>query len=433
MDGRAGFGSNCVRDLSLSLEVRPTPPVERTTGSPTSAGQARRRKPWLGSNRLGASWLALWLAVAGGLAGFGLPLSGPSPTPPGKPTGRTAVGSTLRAIETLRVGDRVWTDQPNAEVGDTAIDARTWRRLTLRAPARGEDGTEDVVEVETLQPPCWVITHGARVGAWVPLPLDLVEMGLPEELRAEVVADDPCPPLRAGPGRVVLTTVRHRNRDVRELTVEDGQGRRETLRPTGLHRFCREPDGDWAAAQDLRDGDVLRGRFGALRVVANRSVPGVQTVYNLTVEGEHTYYVSSLGALAHNNGCSQPPPRPGSTACPPSAPARPSLPTFTPGGKTSGVLRTPTGDVPLQSGWQGPASSIPRGTSGFDIVTRTHVEGHAAAVMRQQGLTEATVHINNPQICTSCSKLLPRMLPPGSRLTVVLPDGTSVTFTGVAP
>ncbi len=115
------------------------------------------------------------------------------------------------------------------------------------------------------------------------------------------------------------------------------------------------------------------------------------------------------------------------------APVRPTLPACTPGGKTSGVLRTPTGDLPLQSGWQGPASSIPRGTSGLDIVTRTHVEGHAAAVMRQQGLTEATVYINNPQICTSCSKLLPRMLPPGSRLTVVLPDGTTVTFTGVAP
>ena len=116
-----------------------------------------------------------------------------------------------------------------------------------------------------------------------------------------------------------------------------------------------------------------------------------------------------------------------------SAPARPTLPAFTPGGKTSGVLRTPTGEVPLQSGWQGPASSIPRGTSGFDIVTRTHVEGHAAAAMRQQGLSEATVYINNPQICPSCSRLLPRMLPPGSRLTVVLPDGTGVTFTGVTP
>jgi hypothetical protein len=111
------------------------------------------------------------------------------------------------------------------------------------------------------------------------------------------------------------------------------------------------------------------------------------------------------------------------------APTRPAVPDFA-GGKTSGVLRTPTGDVPLQSGWQGPALSIPKGTSGFDIVTRTHVEGHAAAAMRQQGLTDATVYINNPVICDSCMNNLPRMLPNGSRLTVVTPDGTAITFTG---
>jgi len=63
-------------------------------------------------------------------------------------------------------------------------------------------------------------------------------------------------------------------------------------------------------------------------------------------------------------------------------------------------------------------------------VTRTHVEGHAAALMHQRGLREATVYINNPEICPSCQKLLPRMLPPGSRLTVVLPDGTRVPFRG---
>jgi len=103
--------------------------------------------------------------------------------------------------------------------------------------------------------------------------------------------------------------------------------------------------------------------------------------------------------------------------------AAPSLPPFVAGGKTLGILRTPTGDIPLQSGWQGPASSVPSGTSGFDIVTRTHVEGHAAALMQQQGITDATLYINNPEICSSCTKLLPRMLPEGSKLTVVRGPG----------
>jgi hypothetical protein len=109
--------------------------------------------------------------------------------------------------------------------------------------------------------------------------------------------------------------------------------------------------------------------------------------------------------------------------------AKPSLPPYT-GGKTSGVLRTPEQAISLQSGWHGPALDIARGTSGFDIVTRTHVEGHAAAFMRLNGIKEATIHINNPTICSSCSQLLPRMLPPGSKLHVVLPNGRVETFEG---
>jgi hypothetical protein len=102
----------------------------------------------------------------------------------------------------------------------------------------------------------------------------------------------------------------------------------------------------------------------------------------------------------------------------------PTLPTYAAGSKTEGILQTASGDVPLQSGWSGPAQSIPPKTSGFDIVTRTHVEGHAAALMRTEGITDATLYINNPDICSSCSKLLERMLPTGTRLTVVTPNGS---------
>jgi RHS repeat-associated protein len=108
----------------------------------------------------------------------------------------------------------------------------------------------------------------------------------------------------------------------------------------------------------------------------------------------------------------------------------PALAEFVAGGKTSGVLRTAAGDTDLLSGWEGPASSMPKGSSGFDIVTRTHVEGHAAALMRQQGATGGTLFINNPAVCSSCTRLLPSMLPSGVELRVVLPDGTVLPFTG---
>jgi hypothetical protein len=211
-----------------------------------------------------------------------------------------------KPIEALRVGDRVWTNQAGvAPPSETEVDARTWRQLVLRAEVPWEDGTVDDLNVETLRPPAWIAAHRPQVGASISLPLDLVEMGLPTTLRAQVVAIKPCPAIAPGPGRVVLTTVNHLNRDVRELTVCDAQGHQERIRPTGLHRFYRETDAAWVHVDQLGPGDALRGRSGRLTVVVMARVPRVHRVYNLTVEGEHLYQVSSLGAFAHNTGCSQ--------------------------------------------------------------------------------------------------------------------------------
>jgi hypothetical protein len=67
---------------------------------------------------------------------------------------------------------------------------------------------------------------------------------------------------------------------------------------------------------------------------------------------------------------------------------------------------------------------------GFDRVTMTHVEGHAAAMMRHLGIDRATLYINNRTICSSCFDNLPKMLPPGATLKIVLPSGAFVFFTG---
>ena len=99
------------------------------------------------------------------------------------------------------------------------------------------------------------------------------------------------------------------------------------------------------------------------------------------------------------------------------------------GGKTEGILATGDGDYYLKSGRQGPASMMGGKGSGFDSYTKSHVERHAAALMHQLGLTEARVYVNNPRICAPCTKLLPRMLPPGAKLEVVTPNG-SQTFAG---
>ena len=104
------------------------------------------------------------------------------------------------------------------------------------------------------------------------------------------------------------------------------------------------------------------------------------------------------------------------------------------GGKVRGVLDAGGDDLrPLISGQKGPAAAIPRGTRGFNGITKTLVEGHAAAVMRQEGLTDATLYLNKVPCPdpTGCYNMLPRMIPPGARLRVVAPSGFDRVFTGL--
>jgi hypothetical protein len=62
-------------------------------------------------------------------------------------------------------------------------------------------------------------------------------------------------------------------------------------------------------------------------------------------------------------------------------PGAPFLPRYLPGGPTAGVLQTPVKpDIQLVSGTGGPASRMPAGAPGFNMVMRTHVEGQAVAL-----------------------------------------------------
>ncbi len=99
------------------------------------------------------------------------------------------------------------------------------------------------------------------------------------------------------------------------------------------------------------------------------------------------------------------------------------------GGKTQGILQAGSKEIDLISGWGGPAAQLPRGSAGFDIVTKSHVEGHAAAIMRMEGLEQATLYINQVP-CASCARLLPRMLPQGAELTIHGPNNFMRVFRG---
>jgi hypothetical protein len=112
------------------------------------------------------------------------------------------------------------------------------------------------------------------------------------------------------------------------------------------------------------------------------------------------------------------------------------------GGKTSGVFMSGATEFDLLSGVKGPAQSFPTGTPGFNGYFRRHVEGHAAAYMRQEGIKDATVFINRTTPCGgTCLKAIksaggfPRIrvaLPKGYTLRVVTSDGQVLIFKGVS-
>ena len=66
-----------------------------------------------------------------------------------------------------------------------------------------------------------------------------------------------------------------------------------------------------------------------------------------------------------------------------------------------------------------------------------HVEAHSAATMRALNLDEATLFINRVPCGPvqgwnlGCENMLPRMLPQGSRLRVIGPDGYDRLFIGL--
>jgi hypothetical protein len=193
---------------------------------------------------------------------------------------------------------------PLRELADPSADAirrADYRLLVLQAKEAWDDGTYNEVHVRTLQPWQWVHEQEVHVGGYAPLPLDTLEMGLPEGMTGKVIDILPCPTIKSGRGRVVLTTINRLARGVIELTLRNSHDREETLRPTGEHLFYSVTQGDWLSAEELQPGEHLDGINGTVTVTSIATLPGTHRVYNLSVQGEHLYRVANCGVLVHNN------------------------------------------------------------------------------------------------------------------------------------
>jgi hypothetical protein len=186
-------------------------------------------------------------------------------------------------IADISVGERVVTSTDDT-LQPTQVDSDTWKKVTLYAEETWYDGTIDSINIVTLVPLEWIALHDAQVGNLVPIPLDLQEMGLDENLLAKVQAIERCPEIRAGPGRVVLTTVNHLSRGICNLTYTTQDGKSETIRPTITHRFYSLDRNEWIHIGDARSGEKLQGLGNdIITVISCQPLGTTERVYNMTV------------------------------------------------------------------------------------------------------------------------------------------------------
>ena len=91
--------------------------------------------------------------------------------------------------------------------------------------------------------------------------------------------------------------------DMADVVVRDGAGREATVHTTQHHRFWDDTKGGWIDAGALLAGDRLHSDDGSTTtVVAVRSWDAAQWMYDLTVDGVHTFYVraGTNPVLVHN-------------------------------------------------------------------------------------------------------------------------------------
>ncbi len=223
---------------------------------------------------------------------------------PGEPASRSVMATTPvthsppqvveQAIETVRVGQRVWIgDNPSherdLEVGEDITDPRLWREMRLRSPKR--DGT--LADVRMLRPAGWLEERGVHPGGRVDI--EVPECGISG--LADVLEVLPCPEITPGQGRVVTATFHHQAAQTIDVAVE---GLEEPIGSTPNHPFWSETHGEFVRADQLSPGDEVRTLHGTARVtgVTPRGPP--EPVYNLEVQCEHVYRVANAGLLVHN-------------------------------------------------------------------------------------------------------------------------------------
>ncbi|MGE5827666.1 MAG: polymorphic toxin-type HINT domain-containing protein, partial [Micromonosporaceae bacterium] len=121
------------------------------------------------------------------------------------------------------------------------------------------------------------------------------------QLGDQVVATDPISGVTAA--EPVVSLFANRDVDLADVTVVNPDGTTAALHTTQNHPFWNATVGAWTEAGDLRPGDGLQTPSGAAVTVAGVTAwAETKTMYNLTVDALHTYYVmvGDAPVLVHN-------------------------------------------------------------------------------------------------------------------------------------
>jgi hypothetical protein len=200
----------------------------------------------------------------------------------------------LEPIECVNVGERVmsWPAESGAHVEDSVVDPAKWRLIRLEA----SDAERGTVSVCLLRDLTWVRATRAEPGRR--FRLAVAEMGI--HGWAEVCSVEPCPPEAAGPiAGLVTGTFQSAEAKLISVYVDS---RTEPIGATTSHPFFSLDRNAWVGAGNLRAGERVRTRDGEATINHVETRATAQTVYNLEVQGTHTYFVSEAGLWVHN-GC----------------------------------------------------------------------------------------------------------------------------------
>jgi hypothetical protein len=198
-------------------------------------------------------------------------------------------------IEDVGVGDRVLTGTPSDETGETEVDPASWRVYTIEVEA----GTARTGQIKLLRPAAWLAENEVGVdkagSVWVNL--NIPGWGL--DGLARVLAIEPCPDIKPGPGRVVLMKSITLYRG--EMAKVQFEGFATPLEGTSSHPVFSLDEGDFVPLGSLEPCDRVRTADGWAVVESMARWWGETTVYNLEVEGEHQYLAGDARVVSHND------------------------------------------------------------------------------------------------------------------------------------